>query len=65
MNIKKKRIMYIKAYIVKFINLFMKIDKVSIGSGRRNWFGWDLLDRDIYPTITYTSFTNNIFYSYK
>ena len=59
MNIKKKTIMYIKAYIVKFINLFMKIDKVSIGSGRRNWFGWDLLDRDEYPTITYTLFTNN------
>jgi len=39
MNIKKKIIMYIKAYIVKFINLFMKIDKISIGSGRRNWIG--------------------------
>jgi hypothetical protein len=50
---------YIKAYIVKFINLFMKIDKVSIGSGRRNWLGWDLLDRDEYPTITYTSFTKH------
>ena len=58
MNIKKKIIMYIKAYIVKFINLFMKIDKISIGSGRRNWIGWDLLDRDEYPTITYTNFTN-------
>ena len=52
-------IMYLKAYIVKFVNFFMKTDKVSIGSGRRNWFGWDLLDRSIYPTITYTSFTNN------
>jgi len=51
-------LIYIKAYIIKFLNIFIKIKKISIGSGRRNWIGWDMLDKDSFPLITYTEFNN-------
>lgn len=51
-------LIYIKAYFIKFLNIFIKIKKISIGSGRRNWIGWDMLDKDSFPLITYTEFNN-------
>lgn len=51
-------LIYIKAYLIKFLNIFIKIKKISIGSGKRNWIGWDMLDRDSFPLVTYTEFNN-------
>ena len=52
-------LIYIKAYVIKFFNIFLKIRKISIGSGKRNWIGWDMLDKDNFPLIKYTEFKNN------
>ena len=47
----------IKILIIKFINFFFPPKKLNIGSGIRNWFGWDMYDEVSYPLIKKIKFT--------
>jgi hypothetical protein len=50
-------LVYIKAYTIKFVNFFLNKKKLSIGSGIRNWFGWEMYDSLDYPLITKVNFS--------
>jgi predicted SAM-dependent methyltransferase len=41
-----------KVFIIVLCNSFIKIDKISIGSGIRTWFGWRMVDILDHPLVT-------------
>ena len=41
-----------KVSIIVLFNSFIKIDKISIGSGIRHWFGWRMVDILDHPLVT-------------
>lgn len=54
----KTNLNYLKNYITIHINIFYPKKKANLGSGIRNWIGWNLFDNIEHPNISLVEFSN-------
>lgn len=53
----KTSLNHLKKYIIIWINNFYPKKKSNLGSGIRNWIGWNLFDNIEYPNISFIEFS--------
>lgn len=53
----KTSLNYLKKYIIIWANNFYPKKKSNLGSGIRNWIGWNLFDNIEYPNISLEEFS--------